>query len=230
MRTFAFSLATVAAVALTSVGASAQTIGCSTGGSGGLFPTSGTGNGTYQTVQPSFPFSSTLNVTSLPPGATVVTEVKLNGMTHTYTGDVQYVLTSPSGQQINLFCRQGGGNDWNGDYVVNSVEQGQPLPTAAGTPLTYPSATFSQNYGTWTSGNFAIDNVALSAVPAATGNWTLTIWDWVGGVPKQMSQEVRLPMSPLTQSQIVSVQLPVAAGTAESATLSIAKLPLVQVP
>jgi len=181
MRTFAFSLATVAAVALTSVGASAQTIGCTTGGSGGLFPTSGTGNGTYQTVQPSFPFSSTLNVASLPPGATVVTEVKLNGMTHTYTGDVQYVLTSPSGQQINLFCRQGGGNDWNGDYVVISVEQGQPLPTATGTPLTYPSATFSQNYGTWTSGNFAIGNIALSAVPAATGDWTLTIWDWVGG-------------------------------------------------
>jgi hypothetical protein len=51
-----------------------------------------------------------------------------------------------------------------------------------------------------------------------------------GGVPKQMSQEVRLPVSPPTQSQIVSVQLPVAAGTLESATLSMAKLPLVYVP
>jgi len=179
MRTLALSLATVAAVALTSVGASAQTIGCTSGGAGGAFPASGTGNGTYQTVQPSFPFSSTLNVTSLPPGATVVTEVKLNGMTHTYTGDVQYVLESPSGQKINLFNRQGGSNDWNGDYVVNSVEQGQPLPTAAGTPPTYPSSTFSQNFGTWTHGNFSIENVALSGVAAATGNWTLTIWDWI---------------------------------------------------
>ena len=181
MRTFALSLATVAAVALTSVGASAQTLGCTSGGTGGLFPTSGTGNGTYQTLQPSFPFATTLNVPSLPPGATVVTEVKLFGMTHTYTGDVQYVLTSPSGQQINLFCRQGGSSDWNGDYVINSVEQALALPVATGTPLTYPSSTFSQNFGTWTSGNFAIDNVALSSVAAATGDWTLTMWDWVGG-------------------------------------------------
>ncbi len=180
MRTLAFAFATVAAVAFAPTGAFAQQLGCTTGGAGGLFPTSGTGNGTYQTVLPTFPMTSTLNVPSIPPGATCVTEVKLNGMTHTYTGDVQYVLTSPSGQKINLFNRQGGANDWGGDYVINSVEQGAPLPTAVGG--IYPTgSTFSQSFGTWTGGNFAIDNVALSAVPAATGDWTLTIYDWVSG-------------------------------------------------
>jgi subtilisin-like proprotein convertase family protein len=171
------SMGAALAVALCGVQASAQTIGCTTGGVGGAFPTSGTGNGTFQTVLPSFPFSSVLNVASLPPGATVVTEVKLNTMNHTYAGDTHFVLTAPSGQLINLFCRQGGGNDWGGSYVINSVEQALALP--AGTPV--PSSTFSQNFGTWTSTNFGIDNVALSAVAAQTGNWTLTIYDWAGG-------------------------------------------------
>ncbi|MCY3002984.1 MAG: hypothetical protein NTV21_14375 [Planctomycetota bacterium] len=174
-----FHLLSFAAVALAglSTQAVAQTIGCELGGAGGAFPTSGTGDGTFQTVLPTFPFSSSLNVATLPPGATCVTEVKLNTMAHTFSGDTHFVLTAPSGQKINLFCRQGGGNDWGGSYSINSVEQANALP--AGTPI--PSSTFSQNFGTWTGGNFGIDNVALSNVPAQTGTWTLTIYDWAGG-------------------------------------------------
>jgi hypothetical protein len=80
MRSILLSLAAAALVGL-STQASAQTLGCEVGSAnGGIFPTTGTGGGgVYPTTLPPSSPAFTLNVASLPPGATCVTEVKLIG-------------------------------------------------------------------------------------------------------------------------------------------------------
>jgi len=158
--------------------ASAQTIApCTTGGSGGLVPTSGTGGGgTYPGTFPPFAFTSTLNVSSIPAGATCVTEIKLNSMSHTWAGDIQFVLTTPSGARINLLNQAGAACDFSGDYGITSLELYQAPGTCTNGAL--PAGQISQVYGNWPTGTNGINNTPLSQVAPATGDWTLTIYDW----------------------------------------------------
>jgi hypothetical protein len=172
----------VAAVTLAlAAGANAQTIGCEIGVSnGGLVPASGTGNGTYPTVAPSFPMITPLNVASVPAGATHVTAVKLVGATHTYVGDVQWILQDPAGNKYNIFNRQGGGCDYGGDYTfVPPCTGGTALVTPCAGPIA--SGSYDQNFGTWPNGNLGISNTVMSNIPAATGTWNLIGYDWAGG-------------------------------------------------
>jgi len=172
----------VAAVTLAlAAGANAQTIGCEIGVSnGGLVPTSGSGNGTYPTVAPSFPMIVPLNVASVPTGATHVTAVKLVGVTHTYVSDVQWILQDPAGNKYNIFNRQGGACDYGGDYTfVPPCTGGTALVTPCAGPIA--SGSYDQNFGTWPNGNLGISNTIMSNIPAATGTWNLIGYDWVGG-------------------------------------------------
>ncbi|MCY3000458.1 MAG: proprotein convertase P-domain-containing protein [Planctomycetota bacterium] len=171
----------MAAVLAVTSQASAQSIGCTTGGLGGIIPTSGTGGGgVYPTTLPANAFSSTLNVASIPPGATAVTEVKLFGLTHTWSADVQFVLTTPSGVSHNLWNTVGGACDLGGDYVVVAPQfPALPFPTCTAT--TIAPGTYEQNFNSWPSGTNNIFNTSLSAITPATGNWTLTAYDWAGG-------------------------------------------------
>ncbi|MCY3002141.1 MAG: hypothetical protein NTV21_10080, partial [Planctomycetota bacterium] len=90
-------LGVLAVASVLTVGAQAQTIGCQVGsGNGGAIPTAGTGGGG---TPPPNPMLATLNVASVPPGSTCVTEVKLLGVTHTWAGDVQFVLQDHTGVQ-----------------------------------------------------------------------------------------------------------------------------------
>jgi len=185
--------ATAALFALT-LGAQAQTTGCAVGvANGGAFPTVGTGGGgTYPTTFPTSPTSFTLNVATLPPGASVVTEVKLFGLSHTFVGDLQMVLTDPSGAMHNVFVRASttaGGPfpcDYSGDYVfVPACTNGASLPlppTCTGTGVFLAAGTYDQQFGqgtlAWPNGTNGIFNTPLSSIPAAVGTWTLTIYDW----------------------------------------------------
>ena len=175
-------LAAVSAVcSVLSISAIAQstTLGCTTGGPGGPFPTTGTGDGTFPTVLPTAPLIQTLAVASLPVGATVLTELQLHGMTHTYVGDVQFVLQDPGGTRYNIFCRPVFACDYAGDYtIIGQCNGGQGLPTTCAT--TFPPGTYEQSFGTYPSGTNGINNTALYAIPAAAGTWTLYIYDWVG--------------------------------------------------
>ncbi|MBM3991861.1 MAG: hypothetical protein FJ298_12740 [Planctomycetes bacterium] len=158
--------------------ASAQTIApCTTGGPGGLFPTSGTGGGgAYPGTFPPFAFSSTLNVSTLPAGATCVTEIKLNSTSHTWAGDVQFVLTTPSGARVNLLNQAGDACDFLGDYSITSSELYQaPGACTAGA---LPPGQISQIFGNWPTGTNGVNNTPLSQVAPATGDWTLSIYDW----------------------------------------------------
>ncbi len=181
-----------AAMAALALGAQAQTIGCVTGGSGGLIPATGTGGGTFPGTLPTAPSVFTLNVATVPAGATVVTEVKLLGATHTWVGDLQVVLTDPSGANHNLFCRFGnaGGAGFScnlaGDYViVPPCTGGLGMPSTCATADTLTPGTYDQHFGAgslaWPTGTNGINNTRLDAVAAAAGTWTLTVYDWAVG-------------------------------------------------
>ena len=129
---------------------------------------------------PTAPLISPLVVT-VPVGATVVTEVKMHGMTHTYIGDVQFVLKDPAGVLYNISCRPGTGAfacDYGGDYTfIGACNGGLGLPASCTT--SFPPGTYEQSFGNWTSGTNGINNTALYSIPAAAGTWTLYAYDWV---------------------------------------------------
>ncbi len=181
-------LTAVAALAALASSANAQTIGCVTGGSGALIPVTGTGGGgAYQTTLPPSPGVATLNVATIPPGATVVTEVKLIGLTHTYVYDLQFVLTSPSGAVHNLWTRPNSGGgivfscDFGGNYtIVPPTSCAQSYPAGCTSPTIFPTGVWAQDFGDWLSGSAGVFNTPLDTIPAQTGTWTLTIYDWAG--------------------------------------------------
>ena len=180
MRTSLVSIATLAMFLTFCGSAPAQTLGCSSPGAGGAFPTVGTGGGgTYPTVLPPAEFSSVLQVTSIPPGATAVTEVKLNGLNHTFTGDVQIVLTSPAGVSYNLFNTVGGPCDFAGNFVIVAPQHPPyPLVGCGNGSFAHTPGKVEQQFHFWPDGTHGIFNTSLSAVAPATGDWRLTIYDW----------------------------------------------------
>ena len=92
-RSLLIASTVIAAAAAMTSSAAAQ---CVTGGTGGLIPATGDGDGTWPGTMPSSPMIGTLNVASLPAGATRLTGIKLNGLSHTWIGDVQLVLQDPA--------------------------------------------------------------------------------------------------------------------------------------
>ncbi len=162
---------------------------CVTGGGGGVIPASGTGDGVWPGTLPTFPMVSTLNVT-VPSGATVLNSVKLNGLSHTWVGDVQVVLQNPAGAEFNIFHRLqsvagsvGCSGDLAGDFqFFDPIAGSNPCgagPIAMPCGTTIPGGSYLQSFGDWPSG--AISNTALEQIPISSGVWTLKIYDWVGG-------------------------------------------------
>ncbi len=158
-------------------------------GTGGNIPVSGTGGGgVFPTTFPVTQFTSTLNVPAIPPGASVIKRVKLNGLTHTWGGDVQFVLTSPSGTSYNVGCAMptDPNADWN--FIDVSIIDARLAfgcaPTAstglyvAGSPV---AGTYAQEFGGWVDGTNNVFNTPLEQIPIAAGAWKLEAYDWVGG-------------------------------------------------
>jgi hypothetical protein len=176
LRTRLLSVSVALAAAALAPAASAQ---CISGGAGGLIPASGTGGGgVWLTTLPPTPFTSTLAVT-VPPGATVLNSVKLNGLTHTWGGDMQFVLQDPAGNLYNILC----GMDLDpavtvgGDMTI--VDPAFSTGSFFG-GTTASTGTYPQDYGTWVDGTLSINNTPLEQIPIASGTWTLTAYDWVG--------------------------------------------------
>ncbi|NUP96793.1 MAG: hypothetical protein HUU28_11580 [Planctomycetaceae bacterium] len=170
-------LGLAAAASVLSLAASAQVLGCEVGGAGGAIPTSGTGGAG---APPANPYTSTINVASIPPGSTSVVAVKIFGVTHTWAADVQWVLEDPTGTKHNIFSRLGGSCDYAGDYVfVPTGLCAAPFTACTGT-LVAPG-TYEQNFGTHVTGTGGINNTPMSSIVPATGNWTLYAYDYAGG-------------------------------------------------
>ena len=172
-----------AAVAL----AHAATAQCTGPFTGGIIPAAGTGGPyTYPTTMPPSPSVFTAAVT-VPGGATVLKSVKLNGLSHTWGGDAQFVLTEPGGTMHNLANAAGvdPNVDWlGGNYELFDAVNGLPCGTVpagfftAGAPA---PGSYIQEFGGWPNGTNGINNTPLEQIPISSGTWTLTIFDWVGG-------------------------------------------------
>jgi subtilisin-like proprotein convertase family protein len=174
----------MAAAAAMTASAAAQ---CVTGGTGGAIPASGTGDGTWPGTLPSAPMVGTLVVPPVLPGL-VLNSVVVHGLSHTYIGDVQFVLQDPTGAQHNLvhridFTGTGfgcfglpAGVDLDLRDPVGSNACNGPALLSCGNVAT--SGTYQEYFGVWPGG--AIDNVPLESIPNAslTGTWTLYAYDW----------------------------------------------------
>jgi hypothetical protein len=121
----------------------------------------------------------------VPAGASVLKSIKLNGISHTFAGDLMFVLETPNGHKHNLLTTQPA--DPNVDFNNNNFEiVDQEETCASGVPPfnwaagAASSGTYAQTFGGWTSGNFGIFNTPIEQIPIESGTWTLYVYDWVG--------------------------------------------------
>ncbi|MCC7011692.1 MAG: hypothetical protein IT454_03935 [Planctomycetes bacterium] len=161
---------------------------CAPGGLGGAVPSIGTGDGVWPTVLPSAPFVSTYNVV-VPPGATEIVKVDLIGANHTWVGDLQIVLTDPTGANHNLVHRVGHTGtgygldcDLNGNYSIAPLARilCPVWSTSCPSSSDLLPGIYAQEFSSWPSGAFSIFNTPLELIPVTSGLWTLTIYDWEG--------------------------------------------------
>jgi hypothetical protein len=144
------------------------------------------GVGTWNVSLPGAGTASTVNV---PRTVTSITSVTITGLTHTWVGDVNFVLKNPAGQRVNVFSRPGltsatsfgNSGDFLGGTYTFFAGPGSALP-AAGNPA---AGSYIQNFGgtglgAWTNVGL-IANTNLAAVTGASGTWTLEAFDWGAG-------------------------------------------------
>jgi subtilisin-like proprotein convertase family protein len=168
-------------------------------GGGGLIPPSGTGGTTgWPTGIPNPKFVSSSS-SSMPADAFRLTHLEIQGLEHTWVGDVHVVLESPQQIAFTILHRPGfqgttppfnAGNRSNllpGTYTF--VETGgAQIPHVPDTVPENPifPGTYVQDFGNpaggvWPNGQNNILNVPLSQIPAAPGVWRLVIYDWAVG-------------------------------------------------
>lgn len=148
-------------------------------GAGGLIPPSGTGGGsTWPDTSGLTPFVSTINVGDNFSIA-ALNYVTFEGLTHTWIGDLQAVLVSPSGTDVTIFHRAGftgSGFGNSGDFTGANYRfeaTGPALPDSGDAA----GGTYGQDLGVWGD----TDTFAAFNGENAQGTWTLLIYDWAGG-------------------------------------------------
>lgn len=159
------------------------------------------GGGTWPGVAPPVLSTSLIPLaTPVPPIATVITSINLYGLTHTWSGDLHFILVAPGGApKYTLIHRPnfmntstfGQSCDYSGDYrVLDPAVPGLlPWPATSAAcsgaailpPGAYPQYVGSVPAGTWPSGTLGIVNVPLGAIPVVPGIWSLEIYDWAAG-------------------------------------------------
>ena len=172
------------AVALSST-ANAQ---FSASGAGAAIPASGTGGGgTAPDV--ALPPSPAVSTAAVGVAVSNIDSIVIDGLSHTWIGDLQMTLSDPNGVEHLFVMRPGStgtsaGNsgDFTGATYTFVETGGVALPTTGdAAPGTYDQSFDTGNGFAWTSGTLGINNTPLSAISGPAGNWTLTIYDWAGG-------------------------------------------------
>jgi len=176
------SVTALAAVALFTQDASAQCQGPFTGG---VIPAAGTGGGgVFPGILPTSP--SVFSGSATPGVGQVLKSVKLNGLSHTWGGDVQIFVESPgqTGVLHSLFCFMPA--DPNADWINNNYEIVDPIANTA-TPLFnqgagpgLPNGTYAQFFNGF-AGPANTANTPLESIVVGSGTWSLHAYDWIGG-------------------------------------------------
>jgi len=163
----------------------------SVSGPGSAIPNSGGSGGigdTWPSVQPT---SVAVSPVMVPGAVAGISSIEIQGLNHTYVGDLQMTLADPDGVEHLFLVRPGlpsgstccgsGSNLLTGVYTF--VEAGGVTLPIAGdiAPGTYNQAFDTLAGETWVSGTSGIFSTPMSGIAGPAGVWTLTIYDWAGG-------------------------------------------------
>jgi len=165
-------------------------------GVGGIIPAIGTGGGgSLPTTLPTAPSIFPLSVAVGNCGS-VIRAINLSGLSHTWAGDVQVVLESPSLARYTLIHRLGQATPTAGGYATdfigntyNILDPSDPgatsiwpaPPVVITSPASIPDGNYPQYFGTWVNGILGINNTPLGQIPVESGIWTLYVYDWAMG-------------------------------------------------
>jgi subtilisin-like proprotein convertase family protein len=217
-RSIALALSGLA-LAFTSLGASAGNYTAS--------------NNTPLTISDSGPASaypSTINLAGTTGTVTRVT-VTLTGLSHTFPGDLDILLVSPSGQPVMLMSDVGGTNDISGANLTFSMAALNNLPDAIASGTYIPAhPSFGDAMAAPAPADAGVSGLGAFNGSSANGNWSLFIMDDAAGDTGTMlgwTLDVStdpLPVAPaLTFSNTAPVTIPDSgAGAIYPSTIAVA--------
>ena len=172
----------------TALSASAHAQFSVTGGGASIPATGEGGDGVWGMSLPSAPGVATATVNE---AVLNIDKVVINGLNHSWGGDVHATLVDPNGVQHNLFLRPGylspasANFGTPGDFLVGNYEivqsGGASLPTVSDGANISPGVynqSFSTGGVTWPNGSLGVQNTQLGAITGPAGDWELRIYDW----------------------------------------------------
>jgi subtilisin-like proprotein convertase family protein len=128
------------------------------------------------------PYPSTIAVAGLPASGVIVKQVLLNGMVHTFSGDLDILLQSPTGTNVVLMSDIGGVTDLVNDNLV--LQDGAPaIPATVGSGTYSPTADgTSDTYVAPGPGAVLQTNPTLASFTGnMNGTWNLFVVDDANG-------------------------------------------------
>lgn len=129
------------------------------------------------------PYPAIISVGGLPPAGVRVKSVNINGISHTFPGDIDMLLQSPTGTNVILMSDRGGGTDINNINLVFDDAAAAILPTTIVGGTYRPTNTAGpDNFPAPGPGSVTNVNPTLSTFTGnLNGTWNLFVNDQVGG-------------------------------------------------
>ena len=176
------------------------------------------------------PYPSNVVVSGLPTSGVSVKSVSINGLSHTWSDDVDILLQSPSGQNVILMSDIGNAGVFSGNnYTFDDAAAAMPATAAAPPSGTYKPTNFVGLIGpepdNWPApgpGAVAQPNPTLSSFTGnMNGTWKLFVFDDAAGdggsIAGGFSVNFNLGILPCTspaRTVVVTVNQPVALNNA----------------
>jgi subtilisin-like proprotein convertase family protein len=176
------------------------------------------------------PYPSNVVVSGLPTSGVTVKNVTINGLSHTWSDDVDILLQSPSGQNVILMSDIGNAGAFSGNnYTFDDAAAAMPATAAAPPSGTYKPTNFVGLIGVepdnWPApgpGSVAQPNPTLSSFTGnMNGTWKLFVFDDAAGdqgtIAGGFSVGFNLGIPPCTspaRTVIVTVNQPAALNNA----------------
>ena len=134
---------------------------------------------------PASPYPSNITVSGLPTSGVTVTSVTLSNLSHTWAGDLDILLQSPTGQNVILLSDNGGSSDFINstltfsDAAAGLVPTTNPIPSGTYKPTNTagPDVFVAPGPGSITNVNPTLSTFTGDF----NGQWKLFVVDQVGG-------------------------------------------------